>query len=53
MPSRVFNIQVEKGFKCDLASSAIIYFNLISCKYEELARKLVTLERELERSEES
>lgn len=32
VPGRVFNIQVEKGLRCDLASSAIIDFNSICCK---------------------
>lgn len=31
-PGRVFNIQVEKGFSCNLASLAIIYFNSICYK---------------------
>lgn len=32
VPGRAFTIQVEKGFRCDLASPVIIYFNSICHK---------------------
>ena len=32
VPGRVFNIQVEKDFRSDLASSVTIYFNSICRK---------------------
>lgn len=47
VPGRVFSVQVERGFKCDLASSAIIYFNLICCKKMPLVPLMSTREKML------